>query len=165
MNVPGWSALNAAAIYAVTLIAASIGAFLIAPLGLVVPGGAIWVLAIAFGALVGALSATWITNLLAEDGTRANLVHIVAMSLLVGVVLGAGFLLLAGVGVIFNLAVTLLLVLAVTAWIISEIAMRYRSAERSVKWDVVLTVLLLVLGIGSVAGSIVTICAVERCGA
>lgn len=158
-----WPVGTSLVIYIITLAVSIVAAVLIVPLGLAVPEFAVWPLAVVFGAYIAALAAAWIANLLADDGRRSNVFPIVIVSIITSLLVGVGSLILIDQMQELNRTLALLACMAIISIIITVLAFRYRSYGRSLRYDLVVTILLIFIGIAGVAATVVTVCSFERC--
>lgn len=166
-DAPAWNSLSFALTYATAVIVATFGAVLVAPLGLVVSGGAVWLLEIVFGTYLGAIAAIWVANVTVRDHSRSNVTRIVLTALAVGAVVGLGSLAIfdGPSPRLYNLPITLLVFMAVTSFAVTIAVEMLRSPERPVRRDIALTIGLVVGGFLGVVVAVTVICAAGGCGA
>ncbi len=173
------SALSVLGIFLTATAAGTVGATLIAPLGLAVPERAAWPLAIGFGTLLATLAAGWTANILDPARAHSRLPAIACLAegitavILVGLVLPwlAGFadLFVAISAVIEAFEVgtsrflVILVLMAAIGIGVSYATVRLRSPARSLRRDLALSLGLPALEVLVVIAGVTLTCSATSC--
>lgn len=174
------SALSVLGIFLTATAAGTVGATLIAPLGLAVPERAAWPLAIGFGTLLATLAAGWTANILGPARAHSRLPAIAGLSDGIAVTIAiVGFVIpwLAGFADLFvaisavieafevgtSRFLVILVLMAAIGIGVSYATVRLRSPAQSLRRDLALSLGLLALEVLVVIAGVTLTCSATSC--
>lgn len=158
--------LRYSTVWAVAMVAGTIGAFPVLAMGLVVPGQVVWPLSFCAGAALATVGALWTGTILDQGRTRGRLALILGVRLSTAVVVSSINLaarLAVGSLVAISNGGALLIGLAVIALNVSIATWRFREAGSNPRRDALLTLGLLGLTLAAVVAVIFSTCTLWYC--
>lgn len=158
--------LRYSVVWAVAMVAGTVGAFPVLVMGLVVPGQVVWPLSFCAGAALATVGALWAGTVLDRGRSRGRLALILGAGLSTAAVISSIYLaarLMVGNLVTISNGGALLLGLAVIALDVSIATWRFRDAGRNLRRDALLTLVLLGLTLALVVVVIFSTCTLWYC--
>lgn len=146
-------------VWVAALVACLCGLLAVTVMGLSIPGSVIVPLAMGSGALLAALTATWVGSfLLAEDGTRSRLLPVVGVTEVAAVALAGIVMALALLEIPVSLITFLLASAVLLAGAATAAAQRLRTPHVNVQRDLGVSLVLVAVAVLVVVGGIPALC-------